>query len=227
MSSIPDDNDNNDKDNNSNNPLFSLEHQFWSKLPPAPEDQIALSGDILALFTYTYLDHTVNELYADTAAKMDIADLVTYDPSIAAANPLPVWFDATHLHTFGENWLSRTQIEVPYAPALAASGLAFVSIASCWLICGYFTGAFLTRNTLECTASKAMVVTLQTWMGMALLMVLLALGSDALWGQLDTINALSAPARGGLTNADADYIFDSLTVLAFWRFMFNWLLGYK
>lgn len=61
----------------------------------------------------------------------------------------------------------------------------------------------------------------------AVLMVLLALGSDALWGQLDSINALSAPARGGLTIADADYIFDSLTVLAFWRFMFNWLLGYR
>ena len=73
-----------------------------------------------------------------------------------------------------------------------------------------------------------MVVTLQTWAGMALLMVLLALGSDAMWNELDVhFNALSAPARGGLTKADADYNFDSLSVLAFWRFMFNWLLGYK
>lgn len=61
----------------------------------------------------------------------------------------------------------------------------------------------------------------------ALLMVGLALGSDALWGQLDGMNPLSDAARGGLTKADADYIFDSLTVLAFWRFMLNSILGYR
>ena len=60
-----------------------------------------------------------------------------------------------------------------------------------------------------------------------LLMVGLVLGSDAVWGQLDVIHPLSAPARGGLTKAEADYIFESLSVLAFWRWMFNYLLGYR
>jgi hypothetical protein len=32
--------------------------------------------------------------------------------------------------------------------------------------------------------------------------------------------------RGGITRADADYVFDSLSVLALWRLMYNWLLGY-
>jgi len=219
MSSIPDDDDNDGSFDN-------LPDKFFARLPPAPEDQIALSGDLLALFVYSYLDHTVNEVYADTAAKMDVTDLITYDPR-AGGPSLPVWFDPSHLQTFGQNWLSHTSIEVPYAPAIAASGLAFVTMSTCWLLVGYVTGAFLHRNTLECDASRAMVITLRTWCGMACLMVALALGSDALWGQLDGINALSAPARGGLTKADADYIFDSLTVLAFWRFMFNWLMGYR
>lgn len=83
------------------------------------------------------------------------------------------------------------------------------------------------RNTLECDTSHAVMMTGKTWVCMAILMVGLAWGSDALWGQLDLIHPLSAPARGGLTKADADYIFDSLTVLAFWRFMFNSLLGYR
>ena len=41
------------------------------------------------------------------------------------------------------------------------------------------------------------------------------------------MNALSAPAKGGLTKADDDFIFDSLMVLALWRLMFNRLLGYR
>ena len=63
---------------------------------------------MVAPFVYSYLDHTINEIYADTAAKVEnVADLVataSYDP----ANTLPVRFDA---------------------------GLAFVSIATSWLLC--------------------------------------------------------------------------------------------
>lgn len=219
MSSIPDDKDSisGGKKNGS----------FKFRLPPAPEDPIAMSGDILALFTYTYLDHTMNFLFAETAAKTDVVGdyLVPYDASTAPS--LPVWFDPSHLQTFGNNWLANNHMEIPYAPALSTSGLAFVAISISWLICGCFSGAFLNKNTLECDTPSAMIVTLKTWVGTACLMVILALWSDCLWGQLDEVNALSDQARGGLTTADMDYIFDSLTVLTFWRGMFNWLLGYK
>ena len=268
MSCIPDDNDNdsenknklNDDDNN-NNFLFPFDfnlhlpkvtHFFRSTLPPPPEDPIALSGDIVALFVYSYVDHTINEMYAQLSTKMDSTSISTESvelvdvasavitstlPTTSAAaaapatagiqHPLPVWFDTTHLQTFGSNWLAITHIDTPYAPAIASSGLAFVCIATSWLLCGYISGAFLHRNTIECNPSQAMIITFQTWMGTAVLMILLALGSDKLWSALDTINALSPQARGGLTKADADYIFDSLSVLAFWRFMLNWFLGYR
>jgi len=223
MSSIPDDNGSNSSNDNAD------QFNFKITLPPAPEDPIALSGDILALFVYTYLDHAINFLYAEATAKMDVVSdyLVTTNDPQNNAPSLPVWFDPSHLQTFGNNWLANNHMETPYAPAIAASGLAFVSISTSWLVCGYFSGAFLNKNTLECDTPNAMVITLKTWMGTACLMVLLALWSDFLWGQLDEVNALSDQARGGLTKADADYIFDSLTVLAFWRGMFNWLLGYK
>ncbi|KAL3757435.1 hypothetical protein ACHAWU_006642 [Discostella pseudostelligera] len=200
------------------------------------------------------MDHTVNEMYAQLATtKSDIiisstsssssavelldavttstSTVITSTTAMVAAAPgiqhLPVWFDTTHLQTFGSNWLAITHIDTPYAPAIASSGLAFVCITTSWLLCGYISGAFLHRNTIECNPTQAMIVTFQTWIGTALLMILLALGSDKLWSALDTINALSPQARGGLTKADADYIFDSLSVLGFWRFMLNWFLGYR
>ncbi|KAL7440290.1 hypothetical protein ACHAXH_007019 [Discostella pseudostelligera] len=270
MSCIPDDNDNNTEnttnnkrnkvgdDNSSNNNFvspFDLNlnlPKFRPTLPPPPEDRIALSGDILALFVYSYMDHTINEMYAQLATKSDIiisstsssssavelldaatssTTVITSTTAMVAAAPgiqhLPVWFDTTHLQTFGSNWLAITHIDTPYAPAIASSGLAFVCITTSWLLCGYISGAFLHRNTIECNPTQAMIVTFQTWMGTALLMILLALGSDKLWSALDNINALSPQARGGLTKADADYIFDSLSVLGFWRFMLNWFLGYR
>ena len=241
MSSIPDDNDDINSSNNNNNNLLQnrlseLDTQFYNdllsqlknKLPPLPQDNVALSGDIIALFTYTYFDHFMNELFAEAGAQLDVAELVTYDPNtVKSGVQLPVWFDTSHLQTFGTNWLVNSHPEDVYAPAIAASGLAFVSIATCWIICGYFSGAFLHKKTLECDSGVAMLVTFQTWIAMAFFMVLLALGSDFMWGQLDIINALSMPARGGLTVPDADFIFDSLTVLAFWRFMWNRLFGYR
>ncbi|KAL7468498.1 hypothetical protein ACHAXS_008722 [Conticribra weissflogii] len=194
-------------------------------LPPLPEDHLALSGDVVALFVYSYLDHIVNELYRRAAA-VDLPEaVISTATSPDAATSLPVWYDLSHVREF-PHWLIHTSpVPPPYAPAIAHPGLAFVAISTCWILSGYFSGAFLHKNTLECAASKAMTVTGKTWVVMALLMVALALGSDALWGLLDGVNPLSEPARGGLTKADADFIFDSLTVLAFWRFFFHWLLG--
>ena len=228
MSSIPDDDEDGFLSFLTSSPFDLLEH-IKNSLPPAPEDVVAVSGDIVALFVYSYLDHILNELYTATAAKAEVTDLVSqhYDPSNAPS--LPVWFDITHLHEYGQNWLANYDASVisPYAPAIALPGLAFVTMSTSWLLWGYFTGAFLNRNTLECKPSKSMIITFQTWLGMTVFMVLLAYGSDVAWGKLDDMNALSAPARGGLTKADADFLFDSLTVLSFWRYMYNWLLGYR
>lgn len=193
-------------------------------LPPLPEDHIALSGDVVAVFVYSYLDHTVHDL-CEEATRMDVGEYLTTIASVNAP-PLPVWFDVTHINDFG-HWLADYSSSASYAPAIASGGLAFVVMATCWIVSGYFSGAFLMKNTLECDSKNALLVTGKTWFIMAVLMVGFALGSDALWQELDMIHPLSDPARGGLTKSDADYIFDSLSVLAFWRWIFNYLMGYR
>lgn len=217
MSSIPDDDDNFN--------AFQLLVNF--KLPPLPEDNFALSGDVLALFVYSYIDHTIMALFYE-ASRIDLKTLIstTLDPNSNAA--IPVWFDPSHIMDRG-HWLIQNSVANPYAPAINAAGLAFVSISFCWIICGYFTRAFEMKNTLECDTSDAILVTGKTWALMALMMVGLAWGSDWLWHQIDLIHpqGASSSARGGLTVADADFIFDSLTVLAFWRMLYNAMLGYR
>lgn len=49
----------------------------------------------------------------------------------------------------------------------------------------------------------------------------IALGSDSLIGSVDCLHK-----SVGLTKADADYIFDSLSVLLMWRFILSSFLGY-
>lgn len=225
MSSIPDDDDDFDVELLPRVAL-NVDELIKSSLPPAPEDQIALTGDILTIFVYSYIDHIVNQLYV-ASASLGASDPMTYIDANGGAS-LPVWFDPSHLQTFGSNWLSAAgHHDVPYAPGIATSGLAFVALAASWIFSGYLSGAFLHKNTLECTPSDAMMVTLRTWAATALMVSLLAWGSDAVWGALDGVNALSAPARGGLTRADCDFIFDSLSVLALWRLMLNYLFGYR
>ena len=217
MSSIPED------DDISVSSIPQIMKSIRESLPPLPEDRTALAGDILALFVYSYLDHTVHDMCAE-ASRVDMGEYITSLDSVNAPS-LPVWFDVTHVNEFG-HWLDGSS-SVAYAPAIASGGLAFVAMATCWIISGYFSGAFLMKNTLECDAKNAMLVTGKTWILMAVLMVCISLGSDFLWAQLDAIHPLSDPARGGLTKADADFIFDSLSVLAFWRWMFNSVMGYR
>jgi len=206
------------------------EDGFLTKIPKLkfepPEDNFALVGDVLTLLVYTYADHIANEAYAASIAESEALAL-SKDLAGNMDVSLPVWFDHSNLYSFGPQWLAHHQIEIPYAPAIAASGLSFVLFSTVWILCGCLSGAFQTENTLECETSRSLVVTCRTWVFASIVMIALALGSDALWGQLDEINALSAPARGGLTRADADYIFDSLSVLAFWRFLLNGLFGYR
>ena len=226
MSSIPE-----DEDNFNNTPFFNLPNINMKdllvdfKLPPLPEDHFALSGDIVVLFVYSYIDHTINGLFSQ-ASQMDLPELVkaTLDPTTYA--PVPAWFDPYQITEHG-HWLLQNSVENPYSPAIAASGLAFVSISFCWIVCGMFTQAFQMRNTLECDSSDALLVVGKTWVLTSLLMVGLTWGSDSLWHQIDLIHPQSAPARGGMTISDADFIFDSLTTLAFWRMLYNIMLGYN
>ena len=67
MSSIPEDDDN---FNAFQLPRFNVKDLVNFKLPPLPEDNFALSGDVLALFVYSYIDHTIMALFYE-ASRID------------------------------------------------------------------------------------------------------------------------------------------------------------
>jgi len=215
---------------------------FTSKLPPPPEDQLSLAGDIGCLFLYSFLDHYVNKLYDKWMNSPDTIDLLSPAAAIESSSAasleftsslikadfvstsLPVWFDPYSSAPFGNiPLISALPIEhhITYAPAFETAGMASVLLCSAWMMSGYFTGAFQFKNTLECSPNKAIVVTAKTWVFTSLIMLALAWGSDSLIGNVDSLHK-----SVGITKADADFIFDSLSVLMMWRFILSSFFGY-
>lgn len=215
---------------------------FTSKLPPPPEDQISLAGDIGCLFLYSFLDHFVNKLYDKWMNSPDTIDLLSPAAAIESSSAasleftsnlissdfvstsLPVWFDPNSSAPFGNiPLISALPIEhhITYAPALQTAGMSSVLLCSAWMMSGYFTGAFEFKNTIECSPNKAIIVTAKTWVFSSLIMLALAWGSDSLVGYVDFLHK-----SVGITKADADYIFDSLSVLLMWRFVLSSFFGY-
>ena len=237
--------------------LNTLSTEFQQAFPP-PQDSIVLSGDILALLVYTYLDHYMNSLVLEarntaiTTASADVISttLLHSSPSSSISSSISSLIATTTTPSTTTD--SMVSVVSSYAPAVSAPGMAFVILSSCWVGCGVLSGAFQYSNTRDCDPTWAMIVTLRTWAGMALLVVLIAYLSDAaiahhaatlpmldygtyysdelrhvvLQPYIDGHTGDASNPRGGITRADADYVFDSLTVLAFWRLMYNWMLGY-
>jgi len=198
------------------------------ELPPPPEDQLVMTGDVTALFVYSFLDHSLSEYYGDSLlSATDPQTVEEFSKQLDVPSmQLPVWFDSLHSTLPEQKALVIMTFEsvATYSPALASAGLASISMTTCWILSGYIMQAFLLRHTVECSVSKALEVTGKTWLLTVALMVCLALGSDYIWGNC---NLLHKPSVGGLTKADTFFIFDSLTILVTWRFMVSWLLGYE
>lgn len=165
----------------------------------------------------------MNDLYVDTIQNSGVDSAKNLDPlnEFGFSGNIPVWFDHANTLLQKDQLLKLLSIpHVNYAPVLQTAGMASIVLTSCWLVSGWLSGAFLFRNTIECHTTRMLYVTGKTWLMTAVSVVLLALASDTLHAA-DIIH----PPLGGLTKADADYIFDSLTVLITWRFMVSSLLG--
>lgn len=209
-----------------------------SKLPPPPEDQITLSGDVANIFLYAFINHMVSDMYDSAinspeifSAKSALAaiesssaassDITGYDSSLGG---LPVWFDTLNSAPFGIVPLSAAlpiEKHIVYAPLLATAGLSAVLFTSSWLLCGYFTGAFQFKNTLQCSTRHAINNASKTVLFTSIMMISLAVGSDHFVGCVDCLHK-----SVGLTKADTTYIFDTLSMLVLWRFITSSILGY-
>ncbi len=222
---------------------FSKRMHTWvrSNLPPPPEDQLTFCGDIGSIFFYTFIDHTVNNVYDEWlnspevivsssayqaieslfAATADFANPFTQ--KFLIGNSFPVWFDSMSSAPFGNIPLTSTlpTHHIIYAPAIDTFGMASVLLASTWMVCGYFTGAFKYENTLNCSTTKAILMTTYNWFLTCIVMCGIAYSSDFLVGMFDFNHRIV-----GLTRADGDFILDSLSVLMVWRFTLSSFLGY-
>lgn len=205
------------------------------ELPPPPEDQISMVGDIASIFLYSFLDHFMTYLYDDFLNSPSAVNTISAPAALeyfAAAtseisgtptsSALPVWFDTVSSAPFGIIPLTTSlplHHHVSYAPIISSAGMASVVLCSTWLACGYMTGAFRFSNTLGST-QRALAVTAVTWFATVMVVTALAYGSDVLVGNMDQLHYTV-----GLTKADVDFIFDSLSVLLVWRFLWSSIFG--
>ena len=184
---------------------------FQFTLPPPPEDEMILMGDLMSIFVYGFADHWICHDLAQAA-----------DPVDAALATHPVWLD--HSHAFAPTVLQvvhDAQSVTQYSPLLQDAGAACCVMASAWLLGGWLQGAFLTRNTLDCSTQRALQVTAQAWLVTCAIMAYVVATTSWL---NDAI--LQAPLEwNGFTKGDADYILDSLIVIAAWRWLASYLMG--
>lgn len=200
LSDVPQDPKNDDND------LF-----LTGKLPPPPEDFIVMTGDLMSLFVYSFSDHFVCH---DLASMMPVVN----------DNDWPVWLDPTSSFTdHVMHVLVMDQTIATYSPLLQPTGLAACLLASAWLLAGWWHRAFLFRNTLDCDTSHTLQVTAQAWMTTCFIMMMTVGISTSLYQQV--VLGLHSEVWHLFTKGDVDYIWDSLTVLALWRFIVSSLLG--
>lgn len=239
MSDIPQD------DNNNNDDIVDKSKSFIrNALPPAPEDQFTMIGDIASLFLYGLINHVVNSaLVKDVIDNSPSAEVAakTLDPngSYLVTGAVPVWVDTTipstttmesvdHIMRLG----IQDKMMPTYAPVLSTMGTACVSLAVCWLLAGYINQAFCFRNTLDCNTHHVVKVAGKTWILSSIFMLILTCSSRyILEGSLSyvddyaTASGMLQMLLGTITFSDADFISNSLGVILTWRVMISYLLG--
>ena len=198
---------NDDSNEESSSQIIKWVEDLKEQLPKAPEDSMALSGDIGALFLYSYFDHFANHAYSKYI-------VLSHEAAVKEYGPNSVWLDHNALPAVLEplHWS-----DLPcYSTALTHAGICSVLMVTTWLISGYINGAFLFENTVMCDARRSLVVTGRSWVMSCALMIGFAMIYNTVCGCPSSHSiALS------LTRTDADFIFDSLSVLVTWRFVIN------
>jgi len=215
LSSIPEDDKKRETTKRKEEDDSNVWEVFITKnLPPAPENFLVLGGDVAALFTYSFLDHYLNHISSSILAK---------EAAEAIVGIHAVWMDAMPPEFLiamqqAAAAASSSSTIITYAPAFHHAGICSVLFASCWLLSGYFHRAFSYDNTIFCSPVRAVLLAGRTWIFTAGAMLAIAFLSDIFASDLQY-------QVGGITRADADYIFDSLAVIVSWRFMIATILG--
>jgi hypothetical protein len=247
-------NDNDKIKDKFNKNILKMKETFYASLPPPPEDQFIMTGDIVVLFLYAFTSHSLNDyIVSEVLSRQDISLVEAVhelDPTgiIVNTNSVPSWVDTTQSSVAINHALdvsARESLLNHWGPLLSTEGSACVALCTCWLIAGYIHRAFLYKNTAYCDSSQALVKTIQTWFTSALLLTLLTISTDFLVTHVTggttqgiiegglgygSIIPLSRTETGlsilsSLTQSDVTFIVDSLTVLIAWRWTANRILN--
>lgn len=207
--------------------LLGIKKKKRKSWPPPPEDTLVLTGDVCSLMIYCFMDHLLDSSLSEESV---LHSLVT---SSSTSIQVPSWSDAS-LHNFGSSLLreilnqqqiakigtfaNAEHVSPHYTPCLKSAGISFILLTSCWILSGYFNRSFSLQNTIAANPNDALKITLRTWIFTALMVFGVALGTSRLCGceYLGTV---------GLSKSDVEFIVDSLTVLATWRFIVATMLN--
>ncbi|VEU37615.1 unnamed protein product [Pseudo-nitzschia multistriata] len=223
--------------------LGNLKKKYW-KLPPAPEDQFIMTGDIFTLFLYAFTSHSIND--AIVGGLLEDPSL-TIPEAVRELDPLqtvvklqtPVWVDlASNPNVpFGNPSVdhalevtARESLMNHWGILLSTEGSACVALCTCWLVAGYLHRSFSFDNSTYCGGDKALTKTVETWATAALLLAWCAAGAEGLAGHFPALQALVCgqchpPSQVVLTQSDLLFVVDSLTVLIAWRWSAHRILN--
>ena len=223
------------KDDDDERPILE---KFKGFLPPPPEDQWMITGDVGVLFVYAFASHYFNNFIVQSVfgTSDSVEDAVrTLDPwGDIVQLQVPVWVDcntAPHISNQVQSIMAQQSLLNHWGPLFSTAGAACVALCSCWLMAGWFHRTFLYQNTVDCDTSDVLQKTVETWVSSAGLLLTLAISCHALVGQVPVLQHMLGYAQSFshdviLTKADMFYIVDSLTVLLCWRFMVRVMMGY-
>eukprot|EP00529_Nitzschia_sp_RCC80_P019922 CAMPEP_0113484532 /NCGR_PEP_ID=MMETSP0014_2-20120614/24008_1 /TAXON_ID=2857 /ORGANISM="Nitzschia sp." /LENGTH=423 /DNA_ID=CAMNT_0000378133 /DNA_START=362 /DNA_END=1630 /DNA_ORIENTATION=- /assembly_acc=CAM_ASM_000159 len=164
----------------------SLSKLLRDQLPPPPEDQFIMTGDIFVLFLYGFTSHSLNDFIVSNVLSdrtQSIQQAVhSLDPmgEIVNLQAVPVWVETQYTASVDralsvsaqENLLSH------WGPLFSTEGSACCTLVACWLVAGWIHRAFHYSNSVDCTTDKALSKVLETWVSMAIMLTLAAVGTS-------------------------------------------------
>ncbi|KAG7354847.1 hypothetical protein IV203_004203 [Nitzschia inconspicua] len=203
---IPNKNTKRDNHDNTNPPFKNVfasqqergEKSWWKRfVPPPPEDQFIITGDICVLFFYAFTSHTLNDYIVNSMLQrndMTILQAVhSLDPMGEVVNTqIPSWVQTQNQlavdHVLSVN--AQETLLNHWGPLFSTEGSACVALCTCWLIAGWVHRAFLFQNSVDCTTDKALSKTVETWLSTCVMMVALAMAANAVVEHIPALQTL-------------------------------------
>jgi len=207
-------------------------------LPPPPDNQFIIMGDIFVLSSYALSSHLLNNFVVQSVFETSdsVRDAVNkLDPlGEIVQTQVPVWIDVQQTevtdHILKLN--AHHSLMNHWGPLFSTTGASCVALCSCWLFAGWLHQAFLSQNSMDCETSQALQKTVETWLTAAIMLAVLAVGSNSIVTHIPLlqmflgVSVASDSTVFTLTKADSMYIIDSFTVLLCWRFLANVMMRF-